>query len=129
MKIQLFKNQKCLIHGADAKRISADIAGTLTIGSTAINISPGIESVMPLLFNGCTGEYKATFTSQLGNVYELERVSVRGGRIVPPPQTAVELMELRSRVDALEDKCETLENENRELRNIFDTNSLNFLIK
>lgn len=129
MKIQTFKNGKGLIYGTDAKRVSCDIAGTLSIGTAQISISPGAEEIMPVLFNGCTGEYNATFTSVLGNVYELGKVQIRGGRIVPPPQIAVELMELRCRVDALESKCEALEEENRELRNIFDTNSLNFLIK
>lgn len=129
MKLQLFKNGKGLIYGTDNKRISCDIAGTLSIGTAQISISPGAEEIMPVLFNGVTGEYNATFSSALGNVYELERVALRGGRIVPPSQLSIELMELRCRVDALENECETLMEQYRELANIFDTNSLNFLIK
>ena len=129
MKIQRFKNGKGLIHGSDSKRICCDIEGTLKIGTAEINISPGAENIMPLLFNGCSGTYNATFTTVIGTVYELEKVSVKGGRIVPPSPLSVELMELRCTAEALEARCESMENEINELKNIFDTNSLNFLIK
>ena len=122
MKITLFKNMKGLIHGGDPKRIGCDKAGTLKIGKVEVNISPGEDSIMPMLFNGCSGEYEATFTTSSGVAYKLEKVTVRGGWIAPPPPTTVELMELRCRVDAVEEKTE-------ELSNIFDTDSLNFLIK
>lgn len=122
MKITTFRNMKGLIHGPDPKRIGCDRAGTLKIGTTEINISPGEDAIMPLLFNGCTGDYEATFTSSGGVVYNLEKVAVRDGRIKPPSPTTVELMELRLRQDKSEEEIE-------ELKNIFDTNSLNFLIK
>ena len=128
MKIQTFKNNKGLIHGSDKMRIGCDIAGTLVIGSVAIIIPPDEEAVLPSLYNGVTGEYKATFTSALGNEYDLGKVQVNGGRLVPPTPIAVELMELRCRVDALEAECEALREENIRLAGIFDTNSLNFLI-
>lgn len=122
MKITTFKNMKGLIHGGDPKRMGCDKAGVLKIGKAEINISPGEDSIMPMLFNGCSGDYEATFTTSSGVVYKLEKVAVRGGWIAPPPPTTVELMELRCRADAAEEKIE-------ELSNIFDTNSLNFLIK
>lgn len=121
MKIQTFKNMKGLIYGADPKRIGCEVAGTLKIGTAEISISPKADSVMPILFNGCSGDSKATFTDSEGKVYELDKVAVRGGRIAPPPTTTVELMELRYRIDELEDRVEFLSK-------IFDTNSLNFLI-
>lgn len=122
MKITLLKNMKGLIHGSDPKRIGCEKAGVLKIGKAEITISPEEDSIMPLLFNGCTGDYDATFTDTEGSVYHLEKVAVRGGWIQPPPPTTVELMELRYRADKAEEKIE-------ELSNIFDTNSLNFLIK
>ena len=122
MKITTFKNMKGLIHGGDPKRIGCDKAGVLKIGKTEVNISPGEDSIMPMLFNGCTGDYDATFTTPGGEVYKLEKVAVRDGWIKSPPPTTVELMELRLRADKAEEKLE-------ELSNIFDTNSLNFLIK
>ena len=121
MKIQTFKNMRGLIHGSDPKRIGCDRAGTLKIGNTEISITTE-DGIMPLLFNGCSGDYNAIFTDKEGNVYELEKVAIRGGRVVPPPPTTVELMELRYRMDAAEDRIEMLSN-------IFDTNSLNFLFK
>ncbi len=129
MIIQLFKNGKGLIHGSDNKRVSCNVAGTLSIGSAQIGIELDKEAILPVLHNGVTGEYNATFTSVLGNVYELERVALKSGRIVPPSPLSIELMELRCRVEALETECETLREQCRELADIFDTNSLNFLIK
>ena len=127
MKIQTFRNKKGLIYGADSKRIGCDKSGTLKIGSTEISISADKESIMPVLFNGVSGVYKATFTDSDG-VYELANVTIRGGRIVPPPENAVEFMELRCRLEALEALSEQIQIQIRELSNIFDTNSLNFLI-
>ena len=128
MKIQTFKNMKGLIHGDDPKRIGCNREGVLKIGTTEINISKE-DTILPLLFNGATGDYKATFTDKDGLVYDLDKVAVRGGRIAPPPSIAVEIMELRCRCDAAEGECAALRQEIRELKRIFDTNSLNFLIK
>jgi hypothetical protein len=102
--------------------MGCDRGGILKIGNTEIPISKDEDSIVPLLFGGLSGDYRATFTDSWGNIYELDKVAVRGGRIAPPPSTTVELMELRYRVDELEDKVEFL-------GKIFDTNSLNFLIK
>lgn len=129
MRIQLFKNTKGLIYGGDPKRIGCDREGVLKIGTTEINISPGEDSILPLLFHGATGDYKATFTDKDGKVYELEKAEIRSGRIAPPSPVALEIMELRCRADAAEDECKALREKIRELENIFDTNSLNFLIK
>lgn len=128
MKIQTFRNKKGLIYGADSKRIGCDKSGTLKIGSTEISISADKESILPVLFNGVSGVYKATFTDSVGEIYELANVTIRGGRIVPPPENAVEFMELRCRLEALESLSEQIQIQIRELSNIFDTNSLNFLI-
>ena len=128
MKIQIFKNGKGLIYGDDSKRIGCDKSGTLKIGSTEISISPEAESIMPVLFNGVSGVYKATFTASDGADYALANITVRGGRIVPPPENALEFMELRCRLEALETLSEQIQIQIHELNNIFDTNSLNFLI-
>lgn len=128
MKIQTFKNKKGLIYGTDAMRIGCDSSGKLKIGTAEIDVSHQGESVLPLLFNGSSGEYKATFTNSHGESYDLGRVKVRGGRIVPPPASEVEMMELRCRLELVEAECEELRRRIVELSNIFDTNSLNFLI-
>ena len=129
MKIQLFKNDKGIIHGLDPKRITCDIGGVLKIGTTKIEVKPDTENIFPLLFCGATGKYKASFTSDSGCVYEIAVVTVKGGRVLPPTETALEIMELRCFVEYLEDKCEKMEAEIDELKHIFDTNSLNFIIK
>ena len=117
-----------MIHGSDPKRIGCDMDGVLRIGQTEVSISSKGDSILPLLINGGTGDYDATFTDICGKVYHLEKVSIRGGRVSPPSPTSVEIMELRCRADAAEQECEALREELREIRNIFDTNSLNFLI-
>lgn len=129
MKIQTFKNMKGLIHGKNPKRIGCDLEGVLKIGSIEIAISPGADALMPDLFHGATGDYPATFTEKSGEVYDLGKVEVRGGVIAPPPPVTVELMELRCRADIAEEERDRLREQLHELSNIFDTNSLNFLIK
>lgn len=129
MKLQLFKNMKGLIHGSGPCRISCDNGGLLRIAATEIKITPGIESVVPVLLNGSNGAYQGTFTTTLGDVYELEKVTIKGGRICPPTEDTLEKAEMRFRIDVLEKEVETLEKKVLELSNIFDTNSLNFLIK
>ena len=128
MIITTFKNMKGLIHGEDTKRIECAVDGVLKIGSTEIQVSSAGESLLPKLFHGATGKYEATFTDICGMVYTLENVLVRGGRIAPPSKTDVELMELRNRADMAEEEMANMRDEIEELKNIFDTNSLNFLI-
>jgi hypothetical protein len=129
MKIQTFKNMKGLIHGKKPKRIVCDTEGVLKIGATEIAIVPEVEKIIPELFHGATGDFDATFTTNSGEVYDLGKVEVRGGVIAPPPPVTVELMELRCRADIAEEERERLREQLHELSNIFDTNSLNFLIK
>ncbi len=129
MKIQTFKNMKGIIHGKHQKRISCEISGTLQIGSIEIKIDAGDEAILPSLFHGATGDYGATFTADNGNVYNLGKVAVRGGRIAPPTPTEVEIMELHCRADIAEAERDALLARVYELEHIFDTNSLNFLIK
>lgn len=129
MKITLFKNMKGLIHGADPKRIGCAMSGTLKIGKTEVTVSSEEDSMMPMLYHGATGNYDAIYTTQDGAVYHIEGIAVRGGWISPPPHTDVEIMELRCRADTAEEERDALREQIRELGEIFDTNSLNFLIK
>ena len=121
MILTLFNNQKGLIHGPDPKRLGCDLAGVLRIGKTEIKLAQGEESVMPMLFQGSTGNYPATFEAENGVIYNLEKVSVRAGLIQPPPPTVVDVMELRCRLDRAEERLTYLDG-------IFDTNALNFII-
>lgn len=129
MKIQTFRNGKALIHGSDPKRIGCDKKGVLKIGNTEIQISPETDSIMPLLFHGACADYNATFTTDEGIVYTLEKVAVRGGHVCAPPQLVLEMMELRCKLDEADIEREQMRAKMRELENIFDTDSLNFLIK
>jgi hypothetical protein len=101
----------------------------LRIASCEIPITPGTESVVPVLLNGSNGIYQGTFTTTFGAVYKLEKVTIKGGRICPPNEDTLEKAELRFRLEFLEKEYAALEEKVRELSNIFDTNSLNFLIK
>lgn len=129
MNIQLYLNHKGLIYGGDAKRICCEKQGILTIGENEIAVSANEDCVMPLLFYGASGDYDATFKTAKGEVYNLEKVAVRKGRILSPPSTAVKLMELHCRADSAEKERDAMKKDIEDLRNIFDTNSLNFIIK
>lgn len=129
MKIALFNNMKGLIYGSDPKRITCDKDGVLKIGTTEVKLSPGGDAVMPLLFHGATGTYDATFTDAGGNDYVLERLTIQAGRINAPSQVAADIMELHCALDRANDEIDRLRAKIVELENIFDTNSLNFLIK
>lgn len=129
MQITTFKNMRGIIHGPDTKRIESDTDGVLKIGATEIIVSSTGDSILPLLFYGGTGEYGASFTDESGKIYDLGKVTIRSGRISPPAPTDVQFMELRCRADVAEEEREDLKNEINALKNIFDTNSLNFLIK
>ena len=126
MKIQRLKNGKGLIYGPDPKRIECDIKGVLKRGSTEVSISG--EEIMPVLVNGSSGEHKAIFTSELGHEYDLGKVTIKAGRLASPSQATIEKVEMQCRIDLLEDRCQAMEDKLIELSNIFDTNSLNFLI-
>lgn len=79
MKLQTFNNKKGLIYGNDPKRIGCDIEGVIKIGSAEIKVSPGADSVMPLLFYGADGDFRGSFVSGSGEEYDLGKIAVRGG--------------------------------------------------
>ena len=128
MKITTFRNMKGIIWGGDPKRICCDKSGALKIGNTDIKVTAGENCVMPQLFYGATGSYSAKYITNEG-VFTLADVTVRNGLILPPSSTAVELMELTCRADTAEREREEMREELEELKHIFDTDSLNFILK
>ena len=128
MNIQLFLNKKGLIYGNNPNRITCDVDGTLTIGGSEIAVKSKEDCVLPTLFYGASGEYDATFMTK-DEVYDLGKVAVRNGRISSPPSHMLELMELHCRADRAESDRDAIKRDIKELQNIFDTNSLNFIIK
>lgn len=129
MIIALLNNNTGLIHGDDPKRISCEKSGTLFIGKTSLDLSSKENDIMPLLFHGATGMYAARYTASDGTEYDLGKVEVQNGRISSPPPIALEILSLKSRADIAEAEAVILRQEVEALKNIFDTNSLNFLIK
>lgn len=121
MTLTLFKNQKALIHGTDPKRLCAPCSGVLTVGKTEIPLTADEEALMPMLYQGCTGEYEACFTAENGARYALGKIGIRGGWLIPPEPYTVELMELRCRAEEAENRLTALES-------MFDTNALHFII-
>jgi hypothetical protein len=128
MIIQLFCNSKALIYGEDNKRIYCDEEGTLKIGDTEINVKAKEECVLPLLFFGASADYKAQYVTPNG-IYDLGKVAVRSGRIKPAPSEKVEMMELHLRSDNADEERRKMKADIEKLKHIFDTNSLNFIIK
>lgn len=128
MKIQVFLNKKGLIYGEDTKRITSDMDGTLIIGDTEIIVKSNENCVLPLLFYGASGRYDATFKNTKGEVYSLDKVTLRNGRIIPAPSSEVKIAELTYRADKAEKERDELNEKIEDLSKIFDTNSLNFII-
>lgn len=128
MKIQTFRNMKGMIYGRNPNRITCDKSGTLVVGKTELNIVAGEETILPPLFFGGTGRHDGTFTTEDGEVFKIERIVVKSGRIVPLTATEVEIMSLHCRADEAEAERDALRERVRILEGIFDTNSLNFLI-
>ena len=129
MIIQLFNNKNFLIHGDDNKRLICERAGTLRIGNTEIPIKANEECVLPSLFFGASADFKTTFTTVDGVEYDGGKVSVRCGRVLAAPSERVEIMGLHVRCDEAEKRLKYVEEELDILKRIFDTNSLNFIIK
>lgn len=128
MTITLLRDGTAVIHGNDAKRITCTTPGELTIGKTKIAVSSDSDT-LPVLINGLTGIYSATYVTEMGKKYELPRVEIKGGKIAPLTGEQKEIVALRVRADQAEAERDALRQECNELRNIFDTNALNFLIK
>ena len=120
MRITIFKNGRGVLCGTDPRRIGG-AEGILRIGTAEIDVPGEGEAVMPMLFYGCTGSYAAEFTASDGTCYDLGKITVRGGWAEPADETSAALAELRSRLEAAEEKIEALEG-------VFDTNGLNFII-
>lgn len=127
MNIQLFINKQGIVYGNDNKRICCDREGVLLIGSTKIHVNANADNVMPLLFYGASGDYEAKFVTN-DATYDLGKVTLRSGRIVPPSPEEVKIMDLTCRADQAERERDEMREKIEELSNIFDTNSLNFII-
>jgi hypothetical protein len=129
MIIQLFNNKNFLVHGEDNKRLTCERSGTLRIGNTEIPVKANEENILPPLFFGASADFKASFVTADGDIYEGGKVSVRSGRLLSAPPEKVEMMELHIRCD----EAEKRQKENRKdidmLKKLFDTNSLNFIMK
>ena len=129
MKIQLFLDKTGFIHGTDTGKITASADGFLTIGKDKIELKANEIKTVPNLMRGGSGICKTQFETLDGDIYSLNNVVVRGGRIAPPSAATLDIMELKLRADKAEIECREMREKIHELENIFDTNSLNFLIK
>lgn len=130
MTLHIFNDKTGVIHGADAKRIKSAHSGALSIGGKIVEILADEPAAVPVL---CDGVFPATFKKADGEEYSLGTYNVRGGNIIPRQDFTAEEIRLRHRVDALEESLAELEasttEEIEKLKNMFDTNALNFLIK
>ena len=126
MLIRTFHNNEAVICGKDSMRIRSKNEGILSLCGLDLSVS-SIPTVLPVIANGNTGTYSATFTSN-GITFNLKKVVVRNGRISPLSELEADVVELQIRADEKDNEILTLKKEIEKLQNIFDTNSLNFLI-
>lgn len=129
MRLYTFSNKKCVIFGHDPYHLECEREGWIKIGPTKIKVTPGEPITLPPIEDGT---YKPSFTDSKGSVYEGYVLVVRNGRITPPSKEVFELLDLRCRYEELQtrmaEKFEAIDKEIQELKSIFDTNSLNFII-
>jgi hypothetical protein len=129
MRLYTFSNKKCVIFGHDPTRLECEREGWLKIGATKIKVTPGDTTMLPPIVDGT---YKPSFLESDGSVYEGYVTVVRNGRITPPSKEVLELLDLRCRYEELQtkmaEKFDAIDKEIKELKSIFDTNSLNFII-
>lgn len=128
MKITLFTNNTGLIHGDDPRHIHCESPGTLKIGRHEIRVTEKEDELFPNLFNGCSLEHLAKYVTDDGTEYNLGKLIIRRGWIGKPSDTQLELMDLRCQLEEKTEEMKTMREEIEELKNIFDTNSLNFLL-
>lgn len=128
MKITLFSNKTGLIHGDDPRHIHCVLPGILTIGKTTVRITADDGDLFPNLFNGCSLEHLATYHADDGTVYDLGKLIIRRGWICNPSPMQLEVMDLRCQLEEAKAEREDIRARIKELSEIFDTNSLNFLI-
>ena len=129
MKLYTFSNKKCVIFGHDPTRLECEREGWLKFGPAKIKVAPGDPTTLPPIVDGT---YKPSFVASDGSVYEGYVTVVRNGRITSPPKETLELFDLRCRYEELQtkmaEKFDAIDKEIKELKSIFDTNSLNFII-
>lgn len=129
MKLYTFSNKKCVIFGHDPTRLECDKEGWLKIGATKIKVTPGESTNLPPIVDGT---YKPSLLASDGTVYEGYVTVVRNGRITSPPKETLELFDLRCRYEELQtklaEKFAIIDKEIADLKSVFDTNSLNFII-
>jgi hypothetical protein len=128
MKIQTFNDGTGIIYGDSPSILTCEISGVLNIGGTEFTIDSERETHIPQLFNAASGNFKAEYITEK-KTYTLRKIKVKRGFIEPPSDDVVEMTYLKARVDEVDRKCEKVLAEVARLDKLFDTNSLNFLIK
>jgi hypothetical protein len=127
MILKIFKNGKGILYGEDKHSITSSVQGDLYIGSAHIRIEANKPSPVPSLLNGNGGVQKGTFIS--GKTYDLGKITIRGGRVVSPSADAIEMAELRARVDDFEEKIKKYDERMNSVLARFESDALGFLIK
>lgn len=125
MKIHLFNDKTGVIGGFSPYTLRSDKDGLLKIGGKVINILPDTPAKIPPLTDDT---YNAVFESADGITYDLGRITIHNGGVVASKTYTAREIELRHALDKAENKIAELIERVDALENIFDTNSLNFLI-
>ena len=129
MTITLFNNFRGLVHGKFADIIAVPFGGTLKIGDSIVRIKARTKTELPLLCDGQTGEFEATFTDEYGKVYTLFNVNLVDGRIVPPSAELEELGRLYKKANAYNPIIEQYIQQKQEAINALNKHPLKSLIE
>lgn len=111
MKLTIFDNKKGLVRGKNSSCIISEYGGVLKIGNSSIQIAARNMTALPILCDGQTGEFEATFTDENGNVYNLFNVNLADGIIVQPSAEYEELGVLHKRINFISKRIKYLSDE------------------
>ena len=100
MILTLFNNNKGVVQYSASNQVTCVRRGVLKIGDSTVTIKAKTPTELPILCNGKTGEFEATFTDEHGKVYKLLNVYLVDGRIALPSAEFQEFVNLYKKANA-----------------------------
>lgn len=129
MILILFNNSKGIVQYDESNKLASAHAGVLKIGDGIVTIQAKTQTELPILCNGKTGEFAATFTDENGKVYNLFNVHLVDGRIAAPSAELEQFVSLYIKAQSCDRMIERLQQEKQEAINALNNHPLKYLIQ
>ena len=129
MILTLFNNNRGMIRRDNPRRLISAYGGILKIGDSIVTIQAKTQTELPILCDGQTGEFAATFTDENGKVYNLFNVHLVDGRIATPSAELEQFVSLYIKAQSCDRMIERLQQEKQEAINALNNHPLKYLIE